>query len=81
MQTLIMVTHPDIEHSVINKRRIEEFSKYPDKFTIHELYKEYSTLGGTCGNSVLSTISSSISSFSIALNVLFQSYGEAHYNV
>ncbi|WP_143322524.1 NAD(P)H-dependent oxidoreductase [Clostridium sp. HBUAS56010] len=41
MKTLIIVTHPDIEHSMINKRWIEELSKYPDKFTIHELYKEY----------------------------------------
>lgn len=41
MKTLIIVTHPDIEHSIINKRWIQELSKYPDKYTIHELYKEY----------------------------------------
>ena len=41
METLIIVTHPDIEHSIINKRWIEELSKYPKEYTIHELYKEY----------------------------------------
>lgn len=41
MRTLIIVTHPDIENSIINKRWIEELSKHPKEYTIHELYKEY----------------------------------------
>ena len=40
MKTLVIVTHPDIEHSIINKRWIEELRKYPEEYTIHELYKE-----------------------------------------
>ncbi|MGN7863070.1 NAD(P)H-dependent oxidoreductase [Chryseobacterium sp. 22458] len=41
MKTLIIVTHPDIEKSVINKRWIEELKKYPEKYTVHQLYKAY----------------------------------------
>jgi len=41
MKTLVILTHPDIENSVINKRWIEELEKYPDKFDIHQLYKIY----------------------------------------
>ena len=41
METLIIVTHPDIEHSTINKRWIDELKKYSDRFTIHELYSKY----------------------------------------
>lgn len=38
---LIVVAHPNIEESVVNKRWIEELEKYPDQFTVHELYKIY----------------------------------------
>ena len=41
MKTLIIVTHPDINSSLINKRWIEELTRYPKKFTVHELYKAY----------------------------------------
>lgn len=41
MKTLVVVIHPNIEESVINKRWIEELNKYPEKFTIHELHKLY----------------------------------------
>lgn len=41
MKTLIIVTHPDIENSVINKRWIDELKKSPDKYTIHQLYQTY----------------------------------------
>ena len=41
MKTLIIVTHPHIEDSLINKRWIEEFEKYPELYTIHQLYKVY----------------------------------------
>lgn len=41
MKTLIIVVHPDIEKSVINKRWIEELRKYPEKYTIHQLYETY----------------------------------------
>lgn len=41
MKTLVVVTHPDIESSVINKRWIEELGKYPDRYVIHQLYKVY----------------------------------------
>lgn len=40
-KTLIVITHPDIQNSVINKRWIEELEKYPHHFTLHELYKKY----------------------------------------
>lgn len=41
MKTLVIVTHPDIENSVLNRRWIEELSKYPEKYVIHQLYKVY----------------------------------------
>lgn len=41
MKTLVIVTHPDIEKSVINKRWIEELKKNPEKYTVHQLYEAY----------------------------------------
>lgn len=41
MKTLVIVTHPNIETSVINKRWIAEMQKHPDQYHIHELYKAY----------------------------------------
>lgn len=41
MKTLIVVIHPNIEDSVINKRWIEELNKHPDRYRIHELHKIY----------------------------------------
>ncbi|GAA4790308.1 NAD(P)H-dependent oxidoreductase [Olivibacter ginsenosidimutans] len=41
MKTLIIVVHPNIERSLINKRWIEELRKYPEKFKLHQLYKVY----------------------------------------
>ncbi|MDN3692034.1 NAD(P)H-dependent oxidoreductase [Chryseobacterium tructae] len=41
MKTLVIVTHPEIEKSVINKRWIEELKKYPEKYTVHQLYDAY----------------------------------------
>ncbi|MCR8642948.1 NAD(P)H-dependent oxidoreductase [Paenibacillus sp. N1-5-1-14] len=41
MKTLIIVSHPNIETSAINKRWVEQLKKYPEKYTVHELYKVY----------------------------------------
>lgn len=41
MKTLIIVIHPDMEHSVVNRRWMEELSRYPDKFHVHQLHKVY----------------------------------------
>lgn len=41
MKTLVVVAHPDLESSVVNKRWLEELEKHPDLYTIHELYKLY----------------------------------------
>ncbi len=41
MKKLIIVSHPNIEKSVINKRWTEELAKYPDHFTIHNIYTAY----------------------------------------
>jgi Putative NADPH-quinone reductase (modulator of drug activity B) len=41
LKTLVIVAHPNIEASVINKRWVEELRKYPEKYTVHELYKVY----------------------------------------
>lgn len=41
MKTLVIVAHPNLETSVINKQWIEELQQYPEKYTVHELYKAY----------------------------------------
>ena len=40
-KTLVIVAHPHIEKSVVNKRWIEELEKHPEQFTVHELYTTY----------------------------------------
>lgn len=40
-KTLIVVAHPNIENSVINKRWREALKKHPEQFTVHELYNVY----------------------------------------
>lgn len=41
MKTLIIIAHPNIEKSIVNKRWLEELEKEKEKFTIHKLYEEY----------------------------------------
>lgn len=41
MKTLVIVTHPDIKSSVVNKRWIKELNKYPEKYVVHLLYEVY----------------------------------------
>jgi putative NADPH-quinone reductase len=41
MKHLVIVTHPDIENSTINKTWIDELSQYNQQLTIHQLYKAY----------------------------------------
>lgn len=43
MKTLIVVVHPDIDASIVNKKWVEELAAHPDSFTIHELYRAYPT--------------------------------------
>ena len=41
MRTLIIVAHPHIEHSLINKCWTEELEQQPAQYAIHQLYKVY----------------------------------------
>ncbi|UII34551.1 NAD(P)H-dependent oxidoreductase [Fulvivirga ulvae] len=41
MKTLVIVIHPNIQDSVINKRWIDELNKYPGKYDIHQLHEVY----------------------------------------
>lgn len=41
MKTLIIVIHPDIENSVVNKRWVEELNKFPERYLVHQLYELY----------------------------------------
>lgn len=41
MKTLIIVTHPDMKNSIVNKRWVNELHKFPDQFHVHQLYKAY----------------------------------------
>ncbi|MCH3993723.1 MAG: NAD(P)H-dependent oxidoreductase [Prevotella sp.] len=38
---LVILAHPDMQDSVINKRWVEEISKYPQEFTLHNIYELY----------------------------------------
>lgn len=41
MKTLIVIIHPDILNSTINKRWMETLRQYPDRYTVHSLYQAY----------------------------------------
>lgn len=41
MKTLVVIIHPDMDSSVINKRWVEELNKNLDKYYVHQLYKVY----------------------------------------
>lgn len=41
MKTLIVVIHPDIDGSIINKRWLKELKKFPEQYEIHQLHKSY----------------------------------------
>ena len=41
MKTLVIVIHPHLEKSLINKLWIEELKKHPDRFVIHDLHGAY----------------------------------------
>lgn len=41
MKSLVILAHPSIEDSKVNKRWKQELVQYPNEITIHELYKEY----------------------------------------
>lgn len=41
MKTLVVVIHPDIKSSAVNKRWVEALKNYPDKYVVHQLYEAY----------------------------------------
>ncbi|WP_411343758.1 NAD(P)H-dependent oxidoreductase [Paenibacillus sp. WLX1005] len=41
MKTLIVVAHPNLHESRINKRWLQELEQYSDRLTIHNLYEQY----------------------------------------
>lgn len=41
MKKLVIITHPHIENSVVNKSWMNTLQKHPDSFTIHALYEKY----------------------------------------
>ena len=43
-KTLVIVTHPKLSNSKINKRWIEELNKYPESIVVHDIHKEYPDL-------------------------------------
>ena len=40
-RTLIIVAHPDLAHSMVNRRWVAELERHPDRFTTHHLYEAY----------------------------------------
>jgi putative NADPH-quinone reductase len=43
-RTLVIVTHPDIHNSIINKRWVQELQKHPEFVTVHQLHEHYPDL-------------------------------------
>lgn len=41
MKILVVITHPTLEKSVVNKRWEEELKRYPEKFIVHHLNEVY----------------------------------------
>lgn len=41
MKTLIIIAHPNMKQSKVNKRWRQEVQKYPENFIIHDLYQTY----------------------------------------
>ena len=44
MKKLIVVAHPDLENSVVNKAWVDALEAHPDHFTLHVLYDKYPDL-------------------------------------
>ena len=44
MNKLVIVVHPNIDHSVVNKTWVQALEKHPEHFTIHSLYDKYPDL-------------------------------------
>lgn len=40
-KTLIILAHPDLAQSVVNKCWAEALCKHPERFTVHDLYAAY----------------------------------------
>lgn len=40
-KTLVIVTHPNIEQSHVNKSWVDALKAHPDLYTVHEIYKLY----------------------------------------
>lgn len=40
-KVLIIVAHPNLEQSVVNKLWMEKLAQYPEQYTIHNLYDVY----------------------------------------
>ncbi|WP_343693371.1 NAD(P)H-dependent oxidoreductase [Chitinophaga sp.] len=40
-KVLVVVIHPNLKESVVNKRWVEALSKWPDHYVIHDLYALY----------------------------------------
>jgi len=41
LKILVIVAHPNLQQSRVNKRWVEELLRHPDLITVHELYAEY----------------------------------------
>ena len=44
MKKLVVITHPDLTSSLVNKTWVQTLEKYPDHFTLHSLYDVYPDL-------------------------------------
>lgn len=40
-KTLVIIAHPNLERSVVNKAWLEKLKSHPEQYTIHDLYEVY----------------------------------------
>ncbi|WP_212005257.1 NAD(P)H-dependent oxidoreductase [Chitinophaga sp. HK235] len=41
MKTLVIIIHPNLESSLINRLWLDALKKHPDKYTLHDLHHQY----------------------------------------
>jgi len=41
MKTLVIIIHPNIQNSTVNKQWLQALNRSPEKFTVHQLYEAY----------------------------------------
>ncbi len=41
MKTLVILIHPDLKNSMVNKSWVTALAQHPDRYTVHDLHRLY----------------------------------------